>query len=233
MRSDLVLRSEDLEAVWYLLQRHAVAGPAGELAINYDDFSQASPAVRCLGNMRPMTCRRRGGSVMALADRLSGAGRTERQGRGGARRSAAWQRWGARRNARPLLGGVHTAGRCHCLPGELPPHSLQQVAAECRELVGSHTDAYFQASSFLRLARDGAGCVPLPSLFHYLAARSRQLQLVRGASRAVLLFVPLGDCARACSNVLRVTHSRKEISIDQPVACLPVLLPAACATGST
>lgn len=54
-----------------------------------------------------------------------------------------------------------------------------QVAAECRELLGPHTDTYFQASVFLRLARDESGCAPLPALFHNLGARSRQLQLVR------------------------------------------------------
>lgn len=53
------------------------------------------------------------------------------------------------------------------------------MAAECRELLGPHTDTYFQASAFLRLARDEGACVPLPTLFHYLALRSRQLQLVR------------------------------------------------------
>jgi hypothetical protein len=39
MRSELVLRGEDLESVWYLLQRHAFE-TAGQLHINYDDFSQ-------------------------------------------------------------------------------------------------------------------------------------------------------------------------------------------------
>ncbi|GAB4823638.1 hypothetical protein N2152v2_010684 [Parachlorella kessleri] len=38
-------------------------------------------------------------------------------------------------------------------------------------------DDFSQASVFLRLARDENGGVPLPSLFQYLAARSRQLHL--------------------------------------------------------
>ncbi|PRW33114.1 putative serine threonine- phosphatase 2A regulatory subunit B subunit TON2 [Chlorella sorokiniana] len=52
-----------------------------------------------------------------------------------------------------------------------------QVAAECREAIGPAADAYFQASTFLRLARDAGGRVPAATLFPYCTMRSAQIQL--------------------------------------------------------
>ncbi|KAL4439974.1 hypothetical protein ABPG75_002975 [Micractinium tetrahymenae] len=52
-----------------------------------------------------------------------------------------------------------------------------QVAGECREAIGPAADLYFQASTFLRLARDEGGRVPAGALFRYCLARSAQIQL--------------------------------------------------------
>lgn len=63
-----------------------------------------------------------------------------------------------------------------------PPSSClcrPQVAAECGEAIGPAADVYFQASTFLRLARDAGGRVPAAALFRYCVARSTQIQLVR------------------------------------------------------
>ena len=92
MRSEVVLGGEDLEALWYLLQRHAYEAAGGQLHINYDDFSQVE---------RPL-----------------------------------------------LFSSDHTDKSSVICKAEVYTSVvvLLQVAAECRELLGAHTDTYFQAS---------------------------------------------------------------------------------------
>lgn len=64
-----------------------------------------------------------------------------------------------------------------------------QAAAECRDAIGPAADLYFQASAFLRLARDAGGRVPAAALFRYCVARSAQIQLVRRGEKG---FPPIG-----------------------------------------
>jgi hypothetical protein len=54
-----------------------------------------------------------------------------------------------------------------------------QVATRCREELGSHCDAYFRASAYLKFDRDRACSVPVALFWQYIKERSHNLQMVR------------------------------------------------------